>query len=133
MELAIIIKTTHETFVRSLKPETNVKWWEGGLYHHLKQRDHWHIGQHKLRNGFSTGDRDFYSLLWRLIMWRMTPANIHPNAMIINVTLDEEFEQCLNKDLADAQEEWNAYEKGEVNIYNIADVVDKMDSMDICE
>jgi len=106
MELAIIIKTTNETFVRSLKPETNVKWWESGLYHHLKKQDQWHIGQHKLRSGFSKGDRDFYSLLWRLIMWRDEPMNINPDAMTIHVTLDEEFEQLLYKDKAQVAKGW---------------------------
>ena len=99
MELAIIIKTTHETLVRSLKPETNVKWWEIGLYNHLKKQNKWHIGKYKLRSGnFCKGDNDLYSLIWRLIMWRETPMNLHPNCMEVHITLAEEFEQLLYKD-----------------------------------
>jgi len=105
MELAIIIKTTHETFVRSLKPN-DVKWWANWLYHHLKKQNQWHIGNHKLRSGFSSGDRDFYSLLWRLIMWRSTPMNLHPNCMEVTVTMDEEFEQLLYKDQEQVQKGW---------------------------
>jgi hypothetical protein len=100
MELTIIIKTSQETFIRKLIGN-EVKWWEQWLYRQLKNRDSLHIGRYKLRSGhFCEGDRDLYSIVWRLIMWRSEPINPNQNAKEVTITLDEEYEKFLYKDIA---------------------------------
>jgi len=98
MDLLIKIKTSQETFIRKLT-NNEVKWWEEWLYHQLKKHSTLHIGRYKLRNGFSEGDNDLYSILWRLILWRQEPINIKENAQEVNITLDEVYEKLLYKDI----------------------------------
>lgn len=102
MDLLIKIKTSQETFTRKLTNH-EVKWWEEWLYHQLKKHATLHIGQHKLRKGFSHGDNELYSILWRLIMWRREPIDIKENHQEVNITLDEVYEKLLYKDIAQAK------------------------------
>ena len=105
MDLLITIKTSKETFIRKLT-NNEVKWWEEWLYNTLKKQSTIHVGKYKLRDGFSKGDQELYSILWRLIMWRHAPSNINQNHQEVTVTLHEEYEQLLYKDKAQVALGW---------------------------
>ncbi len=106
--LRINIKTSRETFVRKLVGYES-KWWEAWLYKTFKTHlqnfpdQDLRVGRYDLRGGFSQGDQDLYSLLWRLILWRKPPKdyvyNFEEGYKEITITLHPDLEKWLYYDI----------------------------------
>ena len=96
MDIIVTVKIKNEIRIRKLSPD-DPKWWEKGLYYQLKNRNTVHIGKHKLRKGFSEGDRNLYEVIWRLVIWRSSPIDIKQNSKEVTITLDMELENSLWK------------------------------------